>query len=80
MTAEHQIERALRSRVWLRSGGYLVIHQTEALVAIDVNTGRFVGQQDLEDTVLRTNLEAVTETLRDSQRDRLIDLLGEPVK
>ena len=48
-----ELERALRSKVWLASGGYIVINQTEALVAIDVNTGRFVGKKGLEDTILR---------------------------
>jgi ribonuclease G len=56
-----EIERALRSKVWLPSGGYLVINQTEALVAIDVNTGRYVGEKRLEDTILQTNLEAIKE-------------------
>jgi ribonuclease G len=56
-----EIERALRPKVWLPSGGYLVINQTEALVAIDVNTGRYVGKERLEDTILQTNLEAVKE-------------------
>ncbi|MGD2063406.1 MAG: Rne/Rng family ribonuclease [Nitrospirota bacterium] len=58
---EMDLSRALRRRVWLRSGGYIVIDQTEALTAIDVNTGRFVGQRNLEDTILKTNLEAVDE-------------------
>jgi ribonuclease G len=71
VTAE--LERALRSRVWLASGGYIVINQTEALVAIDVNTGRFVGRKGLEDTVLKTNLEAVREIVR---QIRLRDLGG----
>ena len=70
---ESQIEAALRSKVWLKSGGYIVINPTEALVAIDVNTGRFVGQRNLEDTVLRTNLEAVSEIVR---QIRLRDLGG----
>ena len=68
-----QIDAALRSKVWLKSGGYIVINQTEALVAIDVNTGRFVGETNLEDTVLRTNLEAVKEVVR---QIRLRDLGG----
>ena len=55
------IERALNRRVWLRSGGYIVIDQTEALTAIDVNTGKFVGKRDPEETVLKTNMEAVQE-------------------
>ena len=59
--------------MWLKSGGYIVINPTEALVAIDVNTGRFVGQRNLEDTVLRTNLEAVSEIVR---QIRLRDLGG----
>lgn len=55
------IERALNRKVWLRSGGYIVIDQTEALTAIDVNTGKFVGKRDPEETVLKTNMEAVQE-------------------
>jgi Rne/Rng family ribonuclease len=70
---EDQIEAALKSKVWLKSGGYIVINPTEALVAIDVNTGRFVGQTTLEDTVLQTNLEAVSEIVR---QIRLRDLGG----
>jgi ribonuclease G len=70
---EEQIEAALKSKVWLKSGGYIVINPTEALVAIDVNTGRFVGQNNLEDTVLQTNLEAVQEIVR---QIRLRDLGG----
>ena len=61
---EESIEEALQPKVWLKSGGYLVINPTEALVAIDVNTGRFVGGQNLDDTILRTNLEAVKEIVR----------------
>ncbi|HTQ81484.1 MAG TPA: Rne/Rng family ribonuclease [Thermoanaerobaculia bacterium] len=70
---EDQIEAALKTKVWLKSGGYIVINPTEALVAIDVNTGRFVGQSTLEDTVLQTNLEAVAEIVR---QIRLRDLGG----
>jgi ribonuclease G len=70
---EKEIDAALQSRVWLRSGGYLVINPTEALVAIDVNTGRFVGKTTLEETVLKTNLEAVGEIVR---QIRLRDLGG----
>jgi ribonuclease G len=70
---EAQIDAALRSRVWLKSGGYLVIHPTEALVAIDVNTGRFVGRTNLEETVFETNLEAAREVVR---QIRLRDLGG----
>lgn len=61
---EEAIEEALRPKVWLRSGGYLVIQPTEALVAIDVNTGRYVGGEDLDGTILATNLEAVREIVR----------------
>lgn len=61
---EDEIEAALRTKVWLKSGGHIVIHPTEALVAIDVNTGRYVGRHNLEDTVLTTNLEAVQEIVR----------------
>src|SRR4030095_6682521 len=60
-----EIEKALRSKVWLKSGGYIVINQTEALVAIDVNTGKFVGKSNrLEDTIVRTNVDAVHEIVR----------------
>jgi ribonuclease G len=58
---ESEISRALKKKVWLKSGGYIVIEHTEALVAIDVNTGRFVGKHNLEETILKTNLEAVKE-------------------
>ena len=60
---EMEIERALSPKVWLRSGGSLVINQTEALTAIDVNTGRFVGKESHEKTILRTNLEAAEEVV-----------------
>jgi ribonuclease G len=72
---QEEIDKALKPRVWLRSGGYLVINQTEALVAIDVNTGKFVGKGNarLEDTITRTNLEAVDEIAR---QIRLRDLGG----
>jgi ribonuclease G len=71
-----EIDKALRSKVWLKSGGYIVINQTEALVAIDVNTGRYVGKKTagrLEDTIVKTNLEAVKEIIR---QIRLRDLGG----
>jgi ribonuclease G len=72
VTAE--LEKALRPKVWLKSGGYIVINQTEALVAIDVNTGKFVGKSNrLEDTILKTNTEAVQEIVR---QVRLRDLGG----
>jgi len=70
---EAELEKALKSRVWLKSGGCIVINQTEALVAIDVNTGKYVGKRRLEDTVLKTNLEAVQEVCRQL---RLRDLGG----
>ncbi len=70
---EKELERALRSRVWLPSGGYIVIHPTEALVAIDVNTGKYVGKTGFEETALRTNLEAAREIVR---QIRLRDLGG----
>ncbi len=60
---ESRIDSSLGRKVWLKSGGYLIIDQSEALTAIDVNTGRFVGKRDLEDTVLKTNLEAVKEVV-----------------
>lgn len=56
-----EISRSLDRKIWLKSGGYIVIDEAEALVVIDVNTGRFVGKKDLEDTILKTNLEAVKE-------------------
>jgi ribonuclease G len=58
---EGDISRALKRKVWLKSGGYVTIEHTEALVAIDVNTGRYVGKHNLEETILKTNLEAVKE-------------------
>jgi ribonuclease G len=61
---EEQIERALDRKVWLKSGGYLIFDQAEALTAIDVNTGRFVGKKSQHETVLKTNLEAVDEVVR----------------
>src|SRR5262249_24283110 len=68
-----ELERALRSKVWLDSGGDIVINQTEALVAIDVNTGRYTGKKRLEETILKTNLEAVREIVH---QIRLRDLGG----
>ena len=58
---ETEINRALSKKVWLKSGGYLIIDQAEALTAIDVNTGKFVGKKDFEETILTTNLEAIDE-------------------
>ncbi|MBN2809112.1 MAG: Rne/Rng family ribonuclease [Deltaproteobacteria bacterium] len=58
---EIEVNKALEEKVWLKSGGYIVIEATEALTAIDVNTGRFVGKKNLEDTILKTNLEAAKE-------------------
>ena len=59
-----EISRALGRKVWLKSGGYIIIEQTEALTAIDVNTGRFVGKRDQEETILETNLLAAREIPR----------------
>jgi len=61
---DRELEKALRPKVWLKSGGSLVVNQTEALVAIDVNTGKFVGSTSLEETVFSINLEAVREIVR----------------
>ncbi|MHB1653655.1 MAG: Rne/Rng family ribonuclease [Desulfitobacteriaceae bacterium] len=61
---EDEIRKALRPKVWLKSGGYLVINRTEALVVVDVNTGKFVGKHSLHETVLQTNLEAAREIAR----------------
>jgi len=60
---ESEVARSMGRKVWLKSGGYLVIDQTEALMAIDVNSGKFVGSSSLEDTTLRINLEAVEEVV-----------------
>ena len=70
---ETELEKALQRKVWLKSGGYLVIDRAEALVAIDVNTGKFVGKKNLEDTIVKTNLEAAKEVAR---QVRLRDLGG----
>lgn len=56
-----EISRSMDRKIWLKSGGYIVIDEAEALVVIDVNTGKFVGKKDLEDTILKTNIEAVKE-------------------
>jgi ribonuclease G len=61
---EKEIEKAYRNKIWLKCGGYVVIEQTEALVAIDVNTGRNLGRNDVEKTILTTNLEAAREVAR----------------
>ena len=69
-----EINKALKSKVWLKSGGYIVINQTEALVAIDVNTGKYVGKTSrLEDTIVKTNVDAIREIVR---QIRLRDLGG----
>jgi ribonuclease E len=69
-----EIDKALKSKVWLKSGGSIVINQTEALVAIDINTGKYVGKTArLEDTILKTNLDAIPEIVR---QIRLRDLGG----
>ena len=58
---EIEIDRALERKVWLKSGGYLIVDEMEALTAVDVNTGRFVGKKSLEDTITKTNMEAAQE-------------------
>lgn len=70
---ESQIEKALKKKVWLPSGSYIVIDQSEALTTIDVNTGKFTGKQKLEDTVFKTNMEAAREVAR---QVRLRDIGG----
>ena len=70
---EGDISRAIKRKVWLKSGSYIVIEHTEALVVIDVNTGRYVGKHNLEETILKTNLEAVKEI---AYQIRLRDLGG----
>ncbi len=62
---QHEIDKALKPKVWLKSGGYIVINQTEALVSIDVNTGKYVGKTNrLEDTIVKVNIDAVKEIVR----------------
>jgi len=70
---QKELDRALHSRVWLKSGGYLIIHPTEALTAIDVNSGKYVGRKDLNDTALKVNAQAAREVVR---QIRLRDLGG----
>ena len=71
---QEEINKSLKSKVWLKSGGYIVINQTEALVAIDINTGKYVGKTSrLEDTIVKTNIDAVKEIVR---QVRLRDLGG----
>ena len=70
---EKQIKKALRQKIWLKSGGHIVISPTEALVSIDVNTGKYVGRENAEETILKTNVEAATEIAR---QIRLRDLGG----
>jgi len=70
---EQEIEKMMDRRVWIKKGSYLIIDQTEAMVTIDVNTGRFVGRKDQESTILRTNLEAAREVAR---QIRLRDIGG----
>ncbi len=69
----YKIEKAIQKKVWLKNGGYLVIDPTEALTVVDVNTGKFVGRKNLEDTVLKTNLEAAEEI---AHQIRLRDIGG----
>jgi Rne/Rng family ribonuclease len=69
-----EVDKALKPKVWLKSGGYIVINQTEALVAVDVNTGKYVGKTNrLEDTIVKTNIDAINEIVR---QIRLRDLGG----
>jgi ribonuclease G len=71
---QDELNKALKSKVWLKSGGYIVINQTEALVAIDINTGKYVGKTArLEDTIVKTNIDAIREIVR---QIRLRDLGG----
>ncbi len=70
---EREIEQVLSRKVWLRSGGYLVFDRTEAMTVIDVNTGKFVGKKDLQETIFKTNLEAAEEIAR---QVRLRDIGG----
>jgi len=74
ITAE--LEKALRPKVWLKTGGHIVINQTEALVAIDVNTGKYVGKSNrLEDTIVKTNTDAIKEVVRQIRLRDLGDII-----
>src|SRR4030067_1785081 len=73
MGIEAEMEKMFSRKIWLKKGGYIVIDQTEALVTIDVNTGRFVGKQSQEDTIFQTNLEDCREIAR---QIRLRDIGG----
>ena len=73
LNLEHEIDKALSKKVWLKSGGYILIEQTEAFGVIDVNTGKFTGKSSLEDTVFKTNVEAAKEVAR---QVRLRDMGG----
>ncbi len=64
---EEELQKALSEKIWLKCGGHIIIQQTEAMVSIDVNTGRFVGQSDPDNTILSANLEAVEEVVRQIQ-------------
>jgi ribonuclease G len=85
---DDEIRKALRPKVWLKSGGYLVIQQTEALTVIDVNTGKYVGQRSLQETVLHTNREAAEEIAKQLRKRNLggiiiidfIDMISEEDK
>lgn len=70
---DKELKRALKEKVWLASGGHIIIQQTEAMVSVDVNTGKFVGKKDPDNTILKTNLEAVEEV---AHQIRLRDLGG----
>ena len=70
---DKEVEKALRRKVWLKSGGTLVIEETEALVSVDINTGKYVGKHDFDETILKTNLEGAREVAR---QVRLRDLGG----
>jgi ribonuclease G len=73
---QDEINKALKSKVWLKSGGYIVINQTEALVAIDINTGKFVGKTGrLEDTIVKTNIDAIQEIVRQIGGIIIIDFI-----
>lgn len=72
-SVQSQIDKCLNRKVWLKSGGYLIIDKTEALTVIDVNTGKFTGNSNLEETIYQTNLEAATEI---SKLLRIRDIAG----
>ena len=68
---DKELKRALKRRVWLKNGGYIIVDETEAMTVIDVNSGKFTGRSELEQTVVRTNLDAAREIPRQLRLRRI---------